>query len=128
MHIKTALITAAALALAACASTESGDTAAMTPGEGRDCFRAESVNGYSIIDDHNIRVRITSSRTYTMNTTWNADDLDWSNAIALQSDTGWICTGNVLGRVEVTGGSLGRTFPINTVTRDPQPPADQQGS
>jgi hypothetical protein len=128
MRTKIAIALTAAFALAACASTAPSDGASMTPGEGRDCFRADSINGYEIIDDHNIRVRITSSRTYTLNTTWNADDLDWSNAIALRSDTGWICTGSVLGRVEVTGGSLGRTFPINTVTRDPQPPADQQGS
>jgi hypothetical protein len=127
MRLSASLLALAAMALAACASPgEQG--ASMTPGDGRDCFRAANVNGYSIVDDHTIRVHVSASRSYTLGTTWNANDLDWSNAIALRSDTGWICTGDVLGRVEVTGGSLGRTYPINTVTRDPEPPADQQGS
>jgi hypothetical protein len=80
-----------------------------------------------VIDDHNIRVRV-GSRSYTMYTSWNANDLDWTNVLALRSDTGWICTGNVRGSVEVTGGQTpARTYPINTVTRDPDAPG-QQGS
>lgn len=123
--LKHIAILAAAAALAACATDQ---TTSMTPGEDRDCFRAESVSGYQVIDDHNIRVRINSSRSYTLSTDWNADDLDWTNAIQLRSDSGWICTGNVFGRVEVIGGTLTRNYPINTVTRDPEAPADQQGS
>jgi hypothetical protein len=129
MRINTALLAAAALSLAACATAEqtSEQTAAMTPGEGRDCFRAASVSGYSVVDDHNIRVHVGPNRSYTMHTTWNANELDWTLSIALRSDTGWICTGRVLGAVEITGGTMGRTYPIQTVTRDPDPPG-QQGS
>jgi len=126
MRIRTALLAAAAAGLAACTPTTT-DTASMTPSEGRDCFRAESVSGYEIIDDHNIRVRIGPSRSYTLHTTWNANDLDWTQTIALRSDTGWICTGNVFGAVDVTGGTMGRTYPIQTVARDPDPPG-QVGS
>lgn len=126
MRLKAAFVTAA-LAVAACATPEQS-AENMTPSEGRDCFRAASVNGYEIIDDHNIRIRIGANRTYTMNTNWNAGDLDWTTAIVLRSDTGWVCTGRVLGQVEVSGGALGQTYPINTITRDPEPPADQQGS
>jgi hypothetical protein len=125
MRFRTTLLAAAAIGLSACATEQS---ASMTPGADRDCFNASSVNGYEIIDDHNIRVRVSTRRTYTMTTSWNASDLDWSQAIALRSNTGWICTGNARGNVEVTGGTFNRTFPIDTITRDPEPPSDQQGS
>lgn len=125
MRFKILVLAAAATGLAACTTADTASNAAA--GE-RDCFRSESVNGYEIIDDHNIRVRVSTNRTYTLTTSWNASDLDWSNAIALRSNTGWICTGNVRGDVEITGGPLARTFPVDTITRDPQPPSDQQGS
>jgi hypothetical protein len=124
--MKTFFVTFAALALSACASsTEDGNSASS---EERDCFTAASVNGYEVVDDHAIRVRVSASRRYTLHTSWNASDLDWSQALALRSSTNWICTGNARGLVEITGGPLGRTFPIDSITRDPEPPADQQGS
>lgn len=122
--IRSALLAAATLALTACASTESADSP--TPQGERDCFRSTQVSGYNIIDDHNIRVNVGASRSYTMSTAWNVNDLDWSQTIALRSPTGWICTGSALG-VEVTGGRPARTFPIQTITRDPPPPG-QEGS
>lgn len=104
----------AALALAGCATQEGTQTTATE----RDCFRAEDVNGYSIIDNHNIGVRVGASRNYILSTTWNARDLDWTQAIALRSSTSYICTGNGLG-VEVIGGEPRRNYPITSVTRAP---------
>jgi hypothetical protein len=124
MRIRTVLLAAAAASLAACATEQSAST---NPSADRDCFRANSVSGYSVIDEHNVRVRVGPSRSYTMHTNWNVNDLDWTLAIALRSDNGWVCTGNVFGQVELVGGTLGRTFPIQTVTRDPPPPG-QEGS
>lgn len=124
MRLRSVLAATAIIGLAACATPEQS---AETPSEGRDCFRAETVSGYEVIDDHNIRVRVGPSRTYTMHTSWNVNDLDWTNALALRSDTGWICTGNTRGGVEVTGGQLHRTYPIQSVTRDAPPPG-QEGS
>jgi hypothetical protein len=123
MRLPALLFTAAAFALSACETT--GATSADSAGS--DCFRAEQASGYSVIDDHNIRVSVGPSRSYTLHTDWNANDLDWTQSLALRSDNGWICTGNALGRVEVTGGALGRTYPIRTITRDPPPPG-QEGS
>jgi len=128
MRLKALILAAAAIGLAACTTTEGAAESASAAPSNRDCFRAHSVNGYEIIDDHNIRVRVSTSRTYTLTTSWNASDLDWSNAIALRSNTGWICSGNVRGDVEITGGPMGRTFPVDSITRDPAPPSDQQGS
>jgi hypothetical protein len=124
MRVKAALLIAAAFALSACGTTQqtSGD-----PASGSDCFRAEQASGYEVIDDHNIRVRVNPSRSYTLHTTWNANDLDWTTRIALRSDSGWVCTGNARGGVELIGGQLNRTFPVSTITRDPPPPG-QEGS
>ncbi len=127
MHVRTILLAAAAFGLTACTTADqTASTASMTPADGRDCFRTASVTGYSVVDDHNIRVRL-PGRSYTLHTTWNANDLDWTQSLALRSDTGWICTGNTLGAVEVTGGHMNRTYPIQSVSRDTDPPG-QEGS
>ncbi len=125
MRVNAVFLTAAILALSACetASQDGADAA----NAGRDCFRAEQASGYSIIDEHNIRVNVGPSRSYTLHTTWNANNLDWTSSLALRSDSGWICTGRVLGSVEVTGGTPRQSFPISSVTRDPPPPG-QEGS
>lgn len=98
--------------------------AAVTPSEGRDCFRTNSVRRYAVIDDHNIRVRFTRARTYTLTTSENASDLDFGRRLRLSSDTGWVCTGDVRGAVYITGGDMGNRYGIDTVTRDPYPPAE----
>jgi hypothetical protein len=123
MRFSTLLV--ALTALGACTTTE--QQAGTTPAEGRDCFRAQQASGYEMIDDHSVRVRVGPSRSYTLATDWNVRDLDWTLHITLHSDNGWICTGNVFGRVELTGGTLRRNYPIQTVTRDPPPPG-QEGS
>jgi hypothetical protein len=125
MRFKPIIILAAGLALAACTTATADQSAANTPADGRDCFRTQDVAGYQTIDDHSIRVRISGNRTYTLATNWNVYDLDWTHAIQLRSSSGWICTGNVFGSVEVIGGTYTRSYPINTVTRDPVTPADQ---
>lgn len=110
---------AAALLLAACATEPNSEAAG-----DRDCFRAANVNGYSVIDDHNVRVTVGASRDYILGTTWNARDLDWTRTIAIRSSTGWICTGNGLG-VQIIGGEPSRTYPITSITRAPEQPASQ---
>ena len=98
----------------------------MRPGDGRDCFRADGVRRYAVIDDHNIRVRFTRARTYTLTTSENAADLDFGRRLRLSSDTGWVCTGDVRGAVYVTGGDMGNRYAIDTVTRDPYPPPEAE--
>jgi Family of unknown function (DUF6491) len=122
MRVSIALF--AGLALAACASTEHTATA---PPEGRDCFNASSVNGYSYIDDRHVSVSVGANRKYTLTTMFNARDLDWTQAIAIRSSTGWICTGNGLG-VEIIGGEPRRTYPITSIERAPDTAPAVEGS
>ncbi len=117
------LFIAAALGLTACASPTAGATA-NTPGEGRDCFQTANVSGYNYIDQHHVRLTVGASRNYILTTTWNARDLDWTQAVALHSTSGWICTGNGLG-VELSGGHPRRTYPITGIAREPEPAAPQ---
>jgi hypothetical protein len=112
--LRTALFAVAALGLAACASDgDSGATAATN-----DCFNSAQVNGYEVVDDHSVRVRVSANRHYLLTTAWNTSDLNWTQAIALQSTNGHICTGNGLG-VQIRGGDPVRTFPITGITREP---------
>jgi hypothetical protein len=96
--------------------------------DGRDCFFASSVNGYNVVDEHTVRVTVGANRHYLLSTTWNARDLNWSEAIALRSSPGGqVCTGNGLG-VEVRGGRPPQTYPITSVTREPDAAPAQSGS
>lgn len=124
MRKRLALPVLTALALAACASTETGDTAAAP--EGRDCFNADNVSGYTYIDNQHVGISVGANRKYILTTMFNARDLDWTQAIAIRSTTSWICTGNGLG-VEVIGGNPQRNYPITAIERapDPAPNADQ---
>jgi len=100
--------------LAACASTDADGQSSSS----LDCFRSEQVSGYSVIDDHNIGLSVGASRRYVLTTSWNARDLDWTQAIALRSATGRICTGNGLG-VQIIGGAPQRTYPVTQISRAP---------
>ncbi len=118
-----------ALALAACATAETDASANAAPGD-RDCFSASSINGYNVVDDHNVSVRVGANRNYNLNLDWNARDLDWSNAIAIRSTTSFICTGSGLG-TRIYGGDPPRDYFVREITRlpDRQTPAEQpQGS
>lgn len=113
-----------AMALAACASDHgAGQSAAAT----NDCFRAGDVNGYSVIDDTHVRISVGASRRYVLTTMWNANDLDWTTAIAIRTATGRVCTGNGLG-VELIGGEPRRTFPVVSIERAPDDAPAVQGS
>ncbi len=128
MRLPAAVAAFAVLALSAPAAaqpaTDREEAAAMRPGEGRDCFRANSLRRYAVIDDHNVRIRFSPGRTYTLTTSENASDLKWGRGLTLTSDTGWVCTGDVRGAVYVTGGDMGNRYAIDTVTRDVRLPPD----
>lgn len=101
--------------LAACASNGAEN---QQNASSLDCFRSEQVSGYNVIDDHNVGLSIGASRRYVLTTSWNARDLDWSQAIAIRSSTGRICTGNGLG-VQLIGGYPQRTYPVSQIARAP---------
>ncbi len=113
--MRVLLALAAALALASCATDSSDQTAA----DARDCFFANQVSGYDVVDERTVQVRA-GSRRYLLTTLFNARDLDWTQAIAIRSTTSSICTGNGLG-VEIIGGDPQRTYPVQAVARAPDP-------
>lgn len=119
--LRPLLLAAAALTLAACASSAASDTqTASNAAPAQDCFRNDDIFGYGVIDEHNIDVRA-RGRHYIFTTNWDARELDWTQAIAIRSSTGWICTGNGLG-VEIIGGEPQRRYPVSSITRRPEEP------
>lgn len=124
LALNTFAAACAAFALAACATTEqSADAGARD----RDCFSASAISGYNVVDDHNVSVRVGANRNYNFSLDWNARDLDWSHAIAIRSQTNFICTGTGLG-IRIIGGEPQRDYYVREITRAPdrQPAADQQ--
>lgn len=109
------LAAAAALTLAACASDGAPEP---TPAGDRDCFNADSVRGYNLVDENHVDIRVGANRHYVLTTDWNARDLDWTHAIAIRSTSGFICTGNGLG-VELIGGDPRRTYHVTNIARAP---------
>jgi hypothetical protein len=110
--LRTSMLAFAALALGAC--TTPPETAQGAPPADRDCFNADQINGYGVVDDRHVRVTVGVNRDYILTTMFNARDLDWTQRIAIRSTTGWICTGSGLG-VEVIGGEPRRTYPISVI-------------
>jgi hypothetical protein len=106
---------AAALLLAACATAES-QTAAGPPANS-DCFRAADVNGYGIVDDHNVRLRVGAGREYIATIRRDTHDLDWSQAIVLTGPD-WVCVGNGMG-VALVGGVPERRYLVTRLVRAP---------
>jgi hypothetical protein len=118
--LRPLVLAAAALTLAACSTAASDTQTASDAAPAQDCFRNEDIFGYGVIDDHSIDVRA-RGRHYIFTTEWDARELDWTQAIAIRSSTGWICVGNGLG-VEIIGGSPQRRFPVSSITRRPDEP------
>lgn len=96
--------------VAACATQETA--------EGRDCFRSSQVNGFNVVDSNNVQISVGASRRYILTTNWNTHNLDFSQAIALRSSTGTICTGSGVG-VDIIGGDPRQIYPIQSITRAP---------
>ena len=92
--------------------------------DGRECFLNRNINGFTVLDDHTVRVNVGASRRYDFATDWNVRDLNWSERIAVRSTSGWICVGDGLG-VDVIAGMPPRTYPVRTVTAV-APPAEPQ--
>jgi hypothetical protein len=104
-------------ALAAACTTPEGSTAATG---GRDCFRTSSVSGFNVIDRNNIEVRVSPSRRYVLTTNWPTRSLNFSEAVAIRTPTGFACVGDSVG-VELVGGDPVQTYPVQSIARAPQP-------
>lgn len=105
------LAISAALALSGCVS-------APAPTD-RDCFLNRQINGYSVIDNHHVRVSVGANRHYVLTTDWNAHDLEWGEVIAIRSSSDWICAGSGLG-VDLIGGQPRRRYPVSAIAPEAQ--------
>lgn len=115
-------ILAGALVLGACASS-TGATASDAGGD-RDCFRALDVRGYSVVDDHRVKLRISPAREYILTIPQNSRDLDWTRAISVRSASSFVCVGDPSG-VQLMGGDPPMPFQVTSIERAPTDNADQ---
>ena len=115
---------AGALALSACASSNAQSSSAGAPGGSRDCFRSLDVRGYSVVDDHNVKLRISAAREYILSIPQNSRDLDWTHAISVRSASSFICVGDPSG-VQLMGGDPPMPFQVTNIERVPVNVADQ---
>ncbi len=113
---------ATALTLGACAA--SGTSTASNTGSDRDCFRALDVRGYSVVDDHRVKLRISPAREYILSIPQNSRELDWTRAISVRSASNFICVGDPSG-VQLMGGDPPTPFMVTNIERAPTTVADQ---
>jgi hypothetical protein len=81
-------------ALSAC--TAAGEPAsASAQSDGRQCFRADQVNGFNAIDDDTVDVSVGASRVYRLELFGPCPDVDWSQRIGIRARGGsnWVCRG-----------------------------------
>ncbi|MEZ5957424.1 MAG: DUF6491 family protein [Hyphomonadaceae bacterium] len=121
MMLRIAIL-AGALVLGACASS-TGATASDAGGD-RDCFRALDVRGYSVVDDHRVKLRISPAREYILTIPQNSRDLDWTRAISVRSASSFVCVGDPSG-VQLMGGDPPMPFQVTSIERAPTDNADQ---
>ncbi len=110
---------AALLALSGCATTPAATESA------RDCFRASDVNGYTLFDEHSVRVSINPQRQYKLTIAGPARNLDWTRALTLRTRANFICVGDPAG-VEFVGGDPPIQYQVTQIER--LPPDAPEGS
>lgn len=115
------LVLSMALALSACAYTQSSDSGAAGA---RDCFRALDVGGYGVVDENRIRVHISPQREYILTIARQTRDLDWTHAISIRSVTSFICTGESA-NVQLMGGDPPQPYQVTNIERAPQTAASE---
>ncbi|MEZ5959802.1 MAG: DUF6491 family protein [Hyphomonadaceae bacterium] len=113
---------AAALTLGACASPAT--STASNAGSSRDCFRALDVRGYSVVDEHRVKLRVSPAREYILSIPQNSRDLDWTHAISVRSASNFICVGDPSG-VQLMGGDPPMPFQVTHIERATTEVADQ---
>lgn len=85
-----AVLAAIALPLGACGGGKAVEAAA-TPGE---CFDASQITGYQVLDRETLMLRVGPSRAYHVKITSVCPDIDWSQKIGIQGESGsQICLG-----------------------------------
>lgn len=117
--LRTLLLASLALSLGACATAADQTAQANAPAPGgRDCFRNEDINGFNVVDDNRVRIRVGANRNYFFTTDWNARQLSWPHVLAIRSQTGWICTGSPMD-VRIVGSQPVRSYYITNIERGP---------
>ena len=105
----------AAVALGACANTQTAESSAAAS---RDCFRPLDVRGYGVIDDHTVRVHVSPAREYHLSINALTRDLDWNHAITIRSTMSFVCVGNGAG-VQLMGGDPPFPYEVVRIERAP---------
>jgi RES domain-containing protein len=87
------LVLAAALAAGACTAASEPQTAAASR-EGRQCFRAQDVNGFTARNEREVDVTVGANNVYRLELMGRCPDVDWSQTIAIEArGSSWICSG-----------------------------------
>ena len=81
--------------LLGCTPQPGGAPAAAPASSGRQCFRAQDVNGYTPVSDNVVLVQAGASRYFRLELAGACPNIDWSRRIALQTTAGssWVCQG-----------------------------------
>jgi hypothetical protein len=110
MTIKLCLSTAAtSILLLGCTPQDTSPSAAAgATAAGRQCFRAQDVNGFTPVDRDTVDVQVSASRVYRLELFNDCPDINWSRGIAMRSrGSSWICTGSDLGTELIVPDAIG---------------------
>lgn len=91
----SALLTGA-VAPAAAAPPANPDAAGQANAKdaGRQCFRPDDVNGFTVVDDRTVNVRVGVGKIYQLTLFSSSPDIDWTQHIGIEArGTSWVCSG-----------------------------------
>jgi len=72
----------------------------------RQCFYANSINGFTAVDDRTVNLRVGVKDVYQLDLLGPCPDIDWSHQIGIESrGSSWICSG--LDAMVITKSSIG---------------------
>ncbi len=86
--------TAALCALLAAGPALAAETPQTKSKAERSCFRPDSINGFTVIDDQTVDVTITPKTVYRLTLFSPSPDIDWSLRIGIDArGRPWVCSG-----------------------------------
>jgi len=99
--------TVALLTVSACTSTKSGSEAKSADASGQQCFFANNVQNFVVVNSETVNIRV-GRDIYRLDMFGDCPNLTWTEGMVLRSTAGSpVCTGNGLGVSVVTLGFNG---------------------
>lgn len=112
--VASAVTAVLGVAVSACAPKPAPEMAAV---DGRQCFFADRIDGFTAVSDRIINVSVGASEVYQLELFGVCPNVDWASRIAVVSQgSSWICSG--IDATVIAPSAIGaQRCPVRTITK-----------